>query len=457
MNRTRSTRRKIFIFLVIDAVIMIALLPTIITFTGLGDTLVNSALSKKSMTASTRSVSIGYFSPLSIEGFDLWADDGSLHVEMEAMRCEKSWLAMLLSGGNLGAIQFLEPAIKVVTQPKVETVEPEVQESPEAAAPLRSLPTFVADVDGAQVIVQAYDRPEPAIDLQDLSFTIRTESTEYGTVLSVDPADLLDEQPLTPELCNQGIQLIAPLFADSIAVEGNVSFRIDHCAIPIGDLEPQQKIELTEIDGTVRLTDVSVGLNNQIAQQITSLLSQFFAVDQQIRLTVTRSSEVRFYVLDGRVHHQGLAFLLPIAESDFEFNSSGSVGFDESLDLQLTLALPKDVIGDGPVRRFLTNDPLAIKIVGTTQDPVIRLASDQGWQSRLQQALDAIGSSDGESSPSITDSAGAVLDLVGGLLDRGENADEEASPGLRERLRDRREQRNSEPRRPGILRRRRQP
>jgi hypothetical protein len=222
------------------------------------------------------------------------------------------------------------------------------------------------------------------------------------------------------------------------------------------------------------LSEVSVGLNSEIANGILTLLERIGQTESDLRLTVSRSSEVRFHVVDGRVHHEGLMFLLPIAESDFEFNSSGSVGFDETLDLRFTLALPGSVLGDGALGRFLADDPLAIQVDGTVSDPRIRLASDQGWQSRLQSVLDVVGSSDGESeAPSITESAGTVLEMIGGLLDRAEQRaeqrsdqgdaqgvdqrdDQRAIPGVRDRIRERREQRESEGRRPGLLRRRRQ-
>lgn len=458
MTNTSSTRRKVLIFLAIDFVILIALAPTILSHTGLRDRIINSALANKAMSASTRSASLGYFSPLSIEGFDLQADDGSLEVKMEMMACEKSWLGMLVSGGDLGKIQFIQPSLSVVTQTSVEDEPKKTEETETARKPVKELPTFVAQVDDAEVVVRANDRPEPAINLDDLSFTIRTQPTEYGSLLSVDAVDLLSEEPLTPELCNQGVQLISPMFANSVSVEGKVSFRLDHCEIPVGDIERSQKLEQTEIEGVVGLTDVSVGLNSPIATQLVSLLQRFFDIDDNIRLTVSRSSQVQFSVVDGRVHHQGLAFLLPIAESDFQLASSGSVGFDETLDLEFTFALPEKVLGDGPIQQFLTSDPMAIQITGTTQEPIIRLASDQGWQSRLQKTLDGIGAQNGEGSSSITDSAGAVLDLVGGLLERDKDSQEGSEPGLLDRLNERRnERKEDESRRPGLLRRRRNP
>ncbi|MEM8668479.1 MAG: hypothetical protein AAGG48_13255 [Planctomycetota bacterium] len=453
-----SNRRKLFAFFAIDFVILVALAPTILSKTSLRDRLINAALEEKSMKASTQSASLGYLTPLSIEGFELNADDGSLQVAMDSMACEKSWLSMLFSGGDLGTIRFNQPSLSVVTGLKPQDSEAAEVSDPSERQPLQGLPTFVAEVDRARVAVRSMEQQNPAIDLEDLTFTIRSEQTDYGSMVQVDPTQILDRQPLTPELCNQGMQLIAPMFADALSVKGDVSFTLDHCVIPVGDLDAQQKQQLSEIDGTIQLSDVTVGLNNAIADQIIGILERFGQTESELRMTVSRSSEVRFQVIDGRVHHQGLMLLLPIAQSDFEFNSSGSVGFDETLDLRFTLALPASVLGDGAIGNFLSSDPLAIQVNGTVSDPRIRLASDQGWQTRLQSVLDSIGSSgDPSEAPSITESAGAVLDIVGGLLDRAEDGEEEsAEPGLLDRIRQRREERESEGRRPGLLRRRRQ-
>ena len=258
------------------------------------------------------------------------------------------------------------------------------------------------------------------------------------------------------------------MLADAVSVQGLVSFRIDQCSIPVGEIDQQQRQQLTDIDGTLRLSGVSVGLNNQITANILALLKRFGRVENDMKLTVSRSSEVRFHVIDGRVHHQGLMFLLPIGASDFELKSSGSVGFDETLDLELALGLPDSVLGDGPLGKFLSSDPLVIQVTGGIKEPKIKLASDIGWTGRLQSLLEAIESPNADkldaqkpdeqnSESAITESAGTVLDIVGGLIDRANERDKPPLSDLRERLREVRDADAATPRRPGLLRRRRQP
>jgi hypothetical protein len=170
-------------------------------------------------------------------------------------------------------------------------------------------------------------------------------------------------------------------------------------------------------------------------------------------------------------------FLLPVGGADFELNSSGSVGFDDSLDLELALGLPDSLLGGGPIAKFLTSNPIVIQVVGGVSEPQVQLASDNGWQNRLQSMLDAIGSGVDEASDSLNsdandtndpneetqnssesaiETAGTVLDIFGDLLNRGTAREEQSAPTLRDRIRNRGDQESSPPRRPGLLRRRRQ-
>ncbi len=73
---------------------------------------------------------------------------------------------------------------------------------------------------------------------------------------------------------------------------------------------------------------------------------------------------VEFEVVDGRVHHSGLALLLPHGEDSIEIVFSGSVGLDETLDLNLAVKLPEGLMGKGVVRDALTREPVQFAVGG---------------------------------------------------------------------------------------------
>ena len=64
-------------------------------------------------------------------------------------------------------------------------------------------------------------------------------------------------------------------------------------------------------------------------------------------ITVAQDVSVQFMVKNGRLHHSGLAFILPHGEKSIDIVSSGSVGLDETLDLTLEIKLPDGLLGTG--------------------------------------------------------------------------------------------------------------
>ena len=155
---------------------------------------------------------------------------------------------MLFPNGELGTFRFRQPTLRLVTgiqsddsklddDGRLETDADSVGAA--EPSPIKSIPTLIADVENARVQIRSASRTEPAIDLREVNFTIRSEQSDFGSIVEINPTTILEEQPLTPELCNQGVQLVAPMLADALSLQGNVSFRLDHCSIPVGDLDKQ--------------------------------------------------------------------------------------------------------------------------------------------------------------------------------------------------------------------------
>ena len=67
------------------------------------------------------------------------------------------------------------------------------------------------------------------------------EPGDNGTTVMVDPTTILDNEVLTPELCGQGLQLIAPMMADVVDVQGKISFRLDRCVVPVGEMDEETR------------------------------------------------------------------------------------------------------------------------------------------------------------------------------------------------------------------------
>lgn len=427
---------------IIIPLILIAFAPTILAKTPARDWLINAAIPGDDYRVSTGKASLGYLTPVKIQGFRLHAADGSMQLDVDEMVSEKSWLRMLLSRDDLGTFHFRNPMVKVVTGMSAKkstktagtpaTTSPKNPNSPkkrDVAEHATALPTLTAHIEGAGVQVRGAGHQQPTVDLQDLNFVIRIEQDEHGSVVTMDPTTVIENEPLTPELCSQGVQLVAPLLADVVEVQGGVSFRIDEFSVPVGVAAADKPPRQADISGMLRLSNVSVSPNNQIAAELLPMLAQLAPLDRQIALTISRTMAVKFRVVNGRVYHHGLMFLLPIANAAFEIKSSGSVGFDESLDLRLSVNLHSSLRRTPVLSKLLADAPLLVHITGTIDRPKLGLEPAEQFTRRLEGLIETLGA-DAENTnppPAAVENvkqpgkkertAEAVIGIVNGLLD----------------------------------------
>lgn len=424
--------------------VLVALAPRLIAITPLRNALINAAIEGDTVQVSTDEASFGYFTPVSVGGLRVIATDGSANVHVRSITAEKSWLRLLLGRHDLGTFTFVAPKLDVVATPPPPD-DPSESADHESARSLQ-LPQLSAAIEDAAVTLRTVGLVEPVLDLRELAMTMHIRDAEQGSVFVVEPVTLLEQEPLSPALCNHGLQLIAPMLANEIDVRGALSFRLDHCSIPVGDIDRETRARLAEIDGEIEFQGVSVGLKNEITKQLLGLVAGLRGREPPGLMTVAETSTVRFQVIDGRVHHQGLTFLLPYAGASFGIDSSGSVGIDETLDLTLALDLPAEWLGDSLLARFVTAEPLELRVRGTVDEPIVGVGSASRLTSRLQTLLNRsklpandessadVSAEDG--SGDVTDS---VLGIVGDLLEQLPDAEGRLLPGLQDRLRERRE------------------
>ena len=76
------------------------------------------------------------------------------------------------------------------------------------------------------------------------------------------------------------------------------------------------------------------------------------------------------------VWHDGVEFGLPRVSKDLVVRTSGSVAFDETIDMTIDLPMPLHLISDGPLARALTDKALSLRTTGTLKDPKIAIEDD---------------------------------------------------------------------------------
>jgi hypothetical protein len=204
-----------------------------------------------------------------------------------------------------------------------------------------------------------------------------------GTVRQLPKVNIL--QPESPFTLQQGpvlegiklnaavtrewLKFAAPLLANSTAIEGKLSV-----SVADGAKGNFTQLEQLDLPGHIQLQELQVGpgpLVKQIfgvVEQIALLTGNPPGAEDRFRFVVAdQSFPVR--VLEGRVHHRDFGLTIGAVQ----VISSGSVGFDETLDLTLTIPLPAVWLQRGPLLQALQGEAIVVAVRGTIDQPHVDL------------------------------------------------------------------------------------
>ena len=387
------------------AILVVALLPAIIAATPLRNTIANRALATSELQASIGSASAGWLSPVFAESAELARTDGSLRLQVPQAETQFSVIDLLSSSPDLGTIRFEKPLLDVTVSPPDESLDDE----PEAAGtPGRA--TLTAEINQAEVIVRTPQSTAPLIHVDNLTTTLRLESTPTGRQFVAEPTLLMDRVTLTPEACQQGLQFVAPLLADSATVAGEFSLDVSEFRLPVDESDPEARAKATSIAGRVTLHRVETGLRNPLLAQIADLIARLTGGQRAQLVQVFEDTVVDFEYRDGGVYHDGLAIVLPELSNDLVIRTSGRVGLDEQIDLTVLLSLPPDLTRSIPVVRRLTAAPLEFRLTGTLDNPQLNFPEGRNLLDEIAGRL--LDPADG-SQPATVE--GAIGNLINGL------------------------------------------
>jgi len=397
------------------SLIMLALLPVLLGKTALRDIVLNAIVDSDKLTLSSSGASLGYFSPISVTDLKVESRDEKSKVSFQQISADRSWVRMLFSKPDLGSFRFIQPKLDITVRPQ-KPRNGSQSDSKSAASTSPLLPNLTASIIDAKVVVRTLPNEPPPIDLAGLNAEVRLERRGPVSVLILEPARLLDHQPLTPQLCGQGLQLIAPLLADEVSASGEFSLNLTKCEIPVGSAPEaeREKVGALQVSGQLDLHSARVSMKNTLASGVVALVVQLAGINLPDAVTVAENVTVEFGVVDGRVHHSGLALLLPHGEKAIQIVSSGSVGLDETLDLNLTVKLPEGLLGKGVVRDALTREPIQFSVGGTLKSPKLKLAGKKGILQSVGNLIEFAGNEEDGTTPG--DVGNALSDVLGDVL-----------------------------------------
>lgn len=188
---------------------------------------------------------------------------------------------------------------------------------------------------------------EPTIDL----------STDPGS-LTVTKGAVIDHAKLTTSALGSdgALRFALPAFSGALQADGEFSAAVEDNRVSLGD------INQTSAKGVLLIHRATVGLT-PVAAQAANLLGA-----KATTMTLANETPVQVQVANGRVYHQNFA----VRVSGTTFHTSGSVGFDDSLDLTIDVPLPKDspLLKNNPVlQKAVSGKVLKVPLKGTLTKP----------------------------------------------------------------------------------------
>ena len=378
----KSRRRKYWILtlLVLLGIALVWFLPTIIARTSLRDWVLNSIASAPQYEISSRAASFDWFSPLVIDDLEIDKSDGTAKLKIQRLVAEKSWLELWLSSPNLGSFSIDRPQVRIIAK--------EDQPANDAdSSSIELMPTLSASIKDAHVVVRTMKDAEPEIDVDHIDLEIQLERADSIRFMGVGPILLMDRTELTPELFKAGLQLVAPEIADELNIRGTMSVELIKARLPLYT-DQDQFPKLMEIEGILRLHQITAGIKNATTQRLAKMFAELLDLGEvPDEWQIVNDSAIQFHVRQGRVEHKGLAMILSDVAPDFEISTSGSVSMDEQVELVVMVNLPHILLGKSSLAGKVAETPIEFRITGTIDQPKFQLPVDPQWVVKLSDHL----------------------------------------------------------------------
>ncbi|WP_254510648.1 hypothetical protein [Anatilimnocola floriformis] len=204
-------------------------------------------------------------------------------------------------------------------------------------------------------------------------------------LIEMDKGPVIQNLRISPELCDGWMKFVAPLLAGVTRAEGNFSMDLEMAKVPVmvptkGSLGGVMTIHKAEV-GPGPLAQQYLNMAKQVKDiadgnyaAIGNLFGGAGAAPAQPQspgatnnrgMLVLPQQQVKFEMIDGRVHHQGLQ----MAVKDVVITTRGSVGLDQTMELVAEIPVQDDWLKKNAALSGLKGQMLQIPIRGTLSAP----------------------------------------------------------------------------------------
>ncbi|MEX1224841.1 MAG: hypothetical protein WEA31_09870 [Pirellulales bacterium] len=190
--------------------------------------------------------------------------------------------------------------------------------------------------------------------------------------LQATPGRVAENVRLTPEACRGWFMYFAPIVAETAQAEGRITLQLDRGIVPLG--EPKA----SDFVGTLAVSQGQVR-PGPLAWQLIVLGRQLEAIAQRRPLDAVNPQptndvalqippqNLRFRVAQQRVWHDSMVVTI----GDVTVRTTGSVGFDQSLDMVAEMPILAKWVERDRVASSLAGQVVRIPIRGTVSQPQI--------------------------------------------------------------------------------------
>ena len=190
------------------------------------------------------------------------------------------------------------------------------------------------------------------------------------------------------------LKYVAPVLAGATRTEGQFSVDLQQTDVPLDNPKAARVFGTLTVHRLRIAPGPMIGQVAGLVQKVEALAKrdQFLQAVSSPRetkaLTMT-DRQIEFQVFEGRVYHRNLEFLI----DDVPVRSYGSVGFDQTLALEIEVPIQEKWVRGERLLQSLAGKSLRIPIQGTFQKPRIDESAIASLSSQLLQgaAGQAIG------------------------------------------------------------------
>ncbi|MGC3966239.1 MAG: hypothetical protein QM775_02350 [Pirellulales bacterium] len=452
----RSLWRRLILLTLAAVVLVTAFAPAILSWS---PTLRNALLRRLTGdihgTLTVADLRLGWLQPIIVTGVRLdpiaggtgpATTAGEPLLTIDRLESDQSLWHILTNRTDIGSVRIERPTVFVKFTEKTsnygEVFAPVLKLKP---PPTLNVGVNVRVVDGRLHGISTQTQEPWEITGINIGVGVRPEGkTKSGKAeLIVEKGTLVARQPLTVGMCNDVLKYAAPVLADAARTAGLISIELDDWRLPWNDFGNG------ELSGRLTMHSVVIG-PGPIVQMIihsietTPLFGDLYrGLGLPAAVEIAHESTVPFKMIaGGRIHHENLRF--SVADL-VDVQSHGTVGLDETLDLQAALGIhpPRADERRLALLRVLNSQPWPVNIRGNLGKPEIDLSPlnnawkqlvfqklPQDWQSGRGSIGEQLlrGLSQNTGLPVDPETVGPLLQMLGPLIDGAQSPTNPQTP-----------------------------